>query len=74
MTKQCNPHSDANATNNENIINWEGNMVKKKDRRQILMSNIPEDISLSASINISSVESRVVDTIFEKSDATIEEI
>ena len=74
MTEQCNPHSDANATNNENIINWEGNMVKKKDRRQILMSNIPEDISLSASINISSVESRVVDTIFETSDATIEEI
>ncbi len=38
-----NPHSDAYATNEENMLDWEGNMVEKRDRSQILLSEVHED-------------------------------
>ena len=45
-----NPHCDAYATNEENMLDWEGNMVQRKNRVQILLSDIPEDAAACDSI------------------------
>jgi hypothetical protein len=38
------PYCDAYASNEENMLDWEGNMVQKRDRLQILLSDIPEEL------------------------------
>ena len=37
-----NPHCDAYAMNEENMLHWEGNMIQRRDRVQILLSDISE--------------------------------
>jgi hypothetical protein len=69
-----NPHCDAFATNEENMLDWEGSMIEKKDRAQILLSEISEDTAMAASIQISSVESKTIDSVLTRSDATAEEM
>ena len=36
----CIPHCDSYATNEENMLEWEGNMVEKRCRLQVLISEI----------------------------------
>ena len=50
-----NPHDDSYATNKENMLDWEGNMITKKDCVQVLLSEIAEDTAVAASVQISSV-------------------
>jgi hypothetical protein len=56
-----NPHSDAYARNEENMLDWEGNMVKKQHRKQILLSEIQEDTAMASAAMISAIESQAVD-------------
>ena len=49
------------------MLYWKVISDENKDRRQIIMSKVPEDIVLTASVQIPSIEFRVVDTIFERS-------
>jgi hypothetical protein len=65
---RMNPHCDAFATNEENMLDWEGNMVTKKDRVQVLLSDIQEDVALAASVQVSSVETSAIDNVFERND------
>ena len=65
---QWNPHCNAYATNEENMLDWEGNMVEKQDRSQILLSEVQEDAVMSASVQVSSIESNAIDSILERSD------
>jgi hypothetical protein len=60
-----NPHCDAYASNEENMLDWEGHMVQKRDRVQILLSDIPEDAAVTASVEISSAEARTIDIVIE---------
>ena len=46
IPRSMNPNCDAYAMNEENMLDWEGNMVQRRDRVQILLSNIPEDVML----------------------------
>ena len=46
MPSRWNPNCDAYASNEENMLDWEGNMVEKRDRSQILLANVHEDIAL----------------------------
>ena len=62
-----NPHSEAYAANEENMIDWEGNMIEKKDRVQILLSDIEDDPAIAASVQVSSIETRFVDDVIERS-------
>jgi hypothetical protein len=62
------PHDDSFAANEENMLDWEGNMIEKKHRTQILLSDIVEDSKMAASVQISSIESRAIDRALE-SDA-----
>jgi hypothetical protein len=61
-------HCDAYASNEENMLDWEGNMIKKQDRGQILLSEVHEDTALAASVQISSIESRMINNIFQRND------
>ena len=38
----------------ENILDWQGNMVDRSYRTQVILSNIKEDATMSASVNIGS--------------------
>jgi hypothetical protein len=55
-----NPHDDAYAANEENMMDWEGNIVEKAHRTQILLSGIEEDEDMMISAAISSIESRTI--------------
>jgi hypothetical protein len=68
-----NPHCDSYATNEENMLDWEGKMIQRKDRVQILLSDIQEDVAMAASIQVSSAEAKVIDNFLETSSATYDE-
>ena len=59
------PHSDVYARNEENMLDWEGNMVEPKSRPRILLEDLPDfEAEHVASVSISAVESKAVDDIF----------
>jgi hypothetical protein len=68
-----NPHCDSYVSNEENMLDWEGNMVQKRDRVQILLSDIPEDAAVTASVEISSTEARTIDIVIEGNIASHDE-
>ena len=71
--ERWNPHDEAYAINEENMLDWEGNMIDRKQRTQILLSDIPEDDMMAASVAISSAESNEIDKLLERSGADSEE-
>ncbi len=70
---RMNPHCDAYATNEENMLDWEGNMIQRKDRAQILLSEIQEDVAMTASVQVSSTEAKAIDTVLESNSVTYDE-
>ena len=64
-----NPHSDSYARNEENMLDWEGNIIAPKDRAQIMLEDIPIDDGLVASMSISAVESQICNDICDNSEA-----
>lgn len=60
-----NPHSDVYARNEENMVDWEGNMVQAKDRVRLLMEDVADDPAMAAVVQIGSVESSVIDSALE---------
>jgi hypothetical protein len=59
------PHQTAYADNEDNMLDWEGNMITKRDRQQILLSEIQDDTAMAASIEISSIEVQAIDSVME---------
>jgi hypothetical protein len=68
-----NPRRDAYTANEENMLDWKGNMIEKRDRSQILLSDMHEDNALAASVQISSIESNAINNLLQRSDADSEE-
>jgi hypothetical protein len=68
-----NPHDDSYATNEENMLDWEGNMVMKKNRVQVLLSEVPEDIAVAASVQISSIKNFAIDSVLQMGQSPSEE-
>jgi hypothetical protein len=60
-----NPHSDVYATNEENMLDWDGNIVPPKDQVRIMLDDLPDDSVMAASVTISSVERAIVDRRFQ---------
>ncbi len=58
---QWNPHTDVYAKNEENILDWEGNIVEPKNRPKIILSEVQDDEAMTAVTMVSSVESQAVD-------------
>jgi hypothetical protein len=69
-----NPHDDAYASNEENMMDWEGNMVEKQHRTQILLSEIDDDVDMKVSAVISSIESRTIDHVLDNFDVSEEPV
>jgi hypothetical protein len=61
------------ATNEENMLDWKGNMITKKDRVQVILSEVAKDTALAASVQISSVENCAIDTVLQRSHSASEE-
>ena len=58
-----NPHSDAYSTNEESMLDWEGNMQPKKDcQHQIILDNVEDDVNMVASLLITPLEQEAIDT------------
>jgi hypothetical protein len=55
------PHSDSYSKNKENMLDWEGNLVEKEHWKQILLSEVEEDVAMASAASISPAESRNVD-------------
>ena len=57
-----NPHSDAYSTNDESMLDWEGNMQPKKDHQhQIVLDNVEDVINMVASLLITPLEQETID-------------
>ena len=57
-----NPHSDAYSTNEESMLDCEGNMQQKRDRQHwIIVDNVEDDINMVASLHITQLEKEVID-------------
>ena len=69
MTPQShswNPHSDVYARNEENMLDWEGNMLESHHQPRILVEELPEiDNSMLISSAISSAETELIDKRFK---------
>jgi hypothetical protein len=50
------------------MLDWEGNMVKRRDRKQILLSDIEVDEAMAASVQIGSIEVNAIDLVMETMD------
>jgi hypothetical protein len=57
------------------MLNWEGHIVglKKRDRVQVILSNIVEDLAAAASVQVSSLESKCIDDVLQRSGVFGEE-
>ena len=58
-----NPHSDAYSTNEESMLDWEGNKQQKKDHQHwIVLDDVEDDLNMVASLQITQLEQEVIDT------------
>ena len=60
-----NPHTDAYAQNEANMLDYEGNNINNKYRVKIILEEVVLDEALTASMMISEVEAQQVDKIVE---------
>ena len=59
------PHDSAYAHNEAQMIDWQGELVEPKDRQTIDLSEIEEDVAISAACYICHVEpQQVIDLFF----------
>ena len=62
-TSRWDPHQEAYAMNEENMLDWEGQLIDRVDRQQILLADVDDDAMMAASVSIGSVEIKAVDTV-----------
>ena len=64
-----NPHSNAYSTNEESMLDWEGNMQPKKDHQHwIVLEDVEDDINMVASLLITPLEQEAIDTHLVEDD------
>ena len=64
-----NPHSNAYSTNEESMLDWEGNMQPKKDcQHWIVLDNVEDDVNMVASLLITLLEQETIDTHLVEDD------
>ncbi len=67
------PHQSAYAENEDNMLDWEGNMVESRDRPKVLLSDIAENPAMAASVQIGSIEEQAIDRIMGSNSVVLEE-
>ena len=63
---QWDPHAHAWRLNEESMLDWQGEMIEKKDRQQVLLSDVKQDIVMAVSLGIGSVEACAIDSNLER--------
>ena len=64
-----NPHSNAYSTNEESMLDWEGNMQQKRDcQHWIILDNVEDDVNMVASLQITQLEQEVIDAHLVEDD------
>ena len=63
-----NPHSDAYSTNEESMLDWEGNMQPRDCQHQIILDDVEDDVNMVASLQITQLEQEVIDTHLVEDD------
>ena len=70
-----NPRSDAYSTNEESMLDWEGNMQPKKDRQHwIVLDDVEDDINMVASLSIAPLEQEAIDIHLIEDDERFDEM
>ena len=57
---QFNPHDELYAENQDNILDWEGNMVENNYRAKIILSQAEENKAMATSVQVSGIEFRAI--------------
>ena len=60
-----NPHSTAYAMNEDNMLDWQGNIVEKQQRTKILVESIEENQVMSAALYVGAAEAKLVNEKYE---------
>ena len=64
-----NPHSNAYSTNEESMLDWEGNMQPKRDcQHRIVLDDVEDDVNMVASLQITQLEQEVIDAHLVEDD------
>ena len=64
-----NPHSNAYSTNEESMLDWEGNMQPKRDcQHWIVLDDEEDDVNMVASLQITQLEQEVIDAHLVEDD------
>ena len=63
-----NPHSSVYASNEENMLDWQGNIIPASDRQTILLSDIPDDDYISSAVAVGSIEANAILDILDSID------
>ena len=64
-----NPHSNAYSTNEESMLDWEGNMQQKRDcQHRIILDDVEDDLNMVASLQITQLEQEVIDAHLVEDD------
>ena len=61
-----NPHDEAYAHNEAQMLDWQGNMIEPQYRQSILLADVQEDANIAAACHISHVESQTVINLLEQ--------
>ena len=64
-----NPHSEADARSEQNILDFQGNLIPNIKRIRILIPWLEEDTTMVTSSHISSIESEYIDECIFKTDS-----
>ena len=62
-----NPRHDDYASNEENMLNRQGNILENKYSKNVIIENIEEDPIMLASLQATSIESRRLNHVFDRS-------
>ena len=69
-----NPHSDAYSTNEESMLDWEGNMQPKKDHQhRIVLDDVEDDVNMVASLSITPLDQEAIDIHLIEDDKRFDE-
>eukprot|EP00957_Ditylum_brightwellii_P002233 171794-Ditylum_brightwellii.AAC.1 len=67
-----NPHSDQYAESEANMLDWERNIVKNKDRTKFVMSGIKDGCEIAISCIVGDVKNNAVDQAIESNLGSVE--
>ena len=68
------PHCSAYANNEENMMDWNGQMIEPKYRTQIMLQDIPKDELMISDTHISSIEMTRIDVVASASSVIVKDM